>query len=788
MKVLYSKKNGISNKLSGVNLPVDADKINYDNTESELQSTNVQDAIDEVVADKVDKVAGKGLSTNDYNNTDKAKVDKIDDTTTSATGNPISISGLKSNQLAINPIITLEPIQAGSGDPSPSNVRAISGYDNIEVVSARKNICPYLITDFEYTANLEGNATKNGDILTVTTYSSAFNAGAYAVFSFISEYAGKTCSYSFYAKANKNANVLVGLETMGQKEVELTTEWQQIKIENILFDNSQKAFTIYSHSGECEIQIKNLMFELGSTCSEYEPYNPLTNIQLTLGQTIYGGTLDLEKGVLTVDRGYREYDGTDSWGHSSGWNSSCYSIRLSDGKHILGYDTVANIISNLGVAQTPASLADSSSPSYGIGRGGYDMLYANIKSDLNTYEKWTQYLQSNHLQIYYELESPYTIQLTPHEISLLKDYAYASTNGTNISLSYHNGEMASLGDVSALGETVNKLADNINDTIDIKTDTKMDNKANTFLGAKNLLKKFSLESSAESNTRIQCAGIPVMGSCDYIFSCSCAKALNVRLYQADSTGTQISDSNWLTGDYTNFKFTVLSNAYTVTVRLKYTDDSIIAIEDVINPMFRIATDSDPTYAPYSMTNRELTNTVDIIPTSLGGCNKWVAGGPYVIGDYCEYKNVIYRCTTGNSSGNPPDQRIGQYWEVVSLSSLRNKFEKTVIGVDADGVKTWQQLLNELFAQISYEGVTYDSKLYVYIASTGKWSYNLVQWYRDHYALSYCVIGSSTGTLIANINEIYLHSSGSSKFDFERGTGIDNSLTVPTSNTHIYFVY
>lgn len=59
----------------------------------------------------------------------------------------------------------------------------------------------------------------------------------------------------------------------------------------------------------------------------------------------------------------------------------------------------------------------------------------------------------------YPLATPTEIQLTPHEISLLKDYAYVSTNGTNIALDYHNGELASLADVSQLGETVNELGE-----------------------------------------------------------------------------------------------------------------------------------------------------------------------------------------------------------------------------------------------------------------------------------------------------------------------------------------
>lgn len=52
----------------------------YDNSLSDLLATDVQDAIDEVVMEitnKVDKVNGKGLSTEDYTAADKAKVDGI---------------------------------------------------------------------------------------------------------------------------------------------------------------------------------------------------------------------------------------------------------------------------------------------------------------------------------------------------------------------------------------------------------------------------------------------------------------------------------------------------------------------------------------------------------------------------------------------------------------------------------------------------------------------------------------------------------------------------------------
>ena len=63
-----------------IGIPSAASGVSYDNTDSGLTSTNVQDAINEVcddLSDKVDKVAGKGLSTNDYDDTAKGIVDGV---------------------------------------------------------------------------------------------------------------------------------------------------------------------------------------------------------------------------------------------------------------------------------------------------------------------------------------------------------------------------------------------------------------------------------------------------------------------------------------------------------------------------------------------------------------------------------------------------------------------------------------------------------------------------------------------------------------------------------------
>jgi hypothetical protein len=61
-----------------INIPVNGlVDTAYDNTNSELSATTVQDAITELSNEKVDKIDGKGLSTNDYTNDDRDKLKGI---------------------------------------------------------------------------------------------------------------------------------------------------------------------------------------------------------------------------------------------------------------------------------------------------------------------------------------------------------------------------------------------------------------------------------------------------------------------------------------------------------------------------------------------------------------------------------------------------------------------------------------------------------------------------------------------------------------------------------------
>ena len=75
MQAIVTALNGIASGITGGNI---ATNISYNNSTSGLQSTDVQGAIDELSSEKVDKVSGMGLSTNDYTTEEKTKLNGIE--------------------------------------------------------------------------------------------------------------------------------------------------------------------------------------------------------------------------------------------------------------------------------------------------------------------------------------------------------------------------------------------------------------------------------------------------------------------------------------------------------------------------------------------------------------------------------------------------------------------------------------------------------------------------------------------------------------------------------------
>ena len=197
--------------------------------------------------------------------------------------------------------IYFTPVQEGEGDPSPENVRPISGWQNLHVTIAGKNLydqVSYPLIQGYWVG--WGSRTSGGEsdkyACVGTTRSPDQPQPVYPVshlggttITLNKRPGGKNPGFNF---ENADGSYITGtIEEYGNNNATAGTPWTITLPENAV---GMRFTTI---SNDAEIQL-----ELGSTATEYEPYHGQT-IPITFPSeagTIYGGYVDLIKGELVM--------------------------------------------------------------------------------------------------------------------------------------------------------------------------------------------------------------------------------------------------------------------------------------------------------------------------------------------------------------------------------------------------------------------------------------------------------------------------------------------------------
>ena len=174
----------------------------------------------------------------------------------------------------------------------------------------------------------------------------------------------------------------------------------------------------------------------------YEPYQGKT-YTISLGDTIYGGTVDFDSGVMTVDRALITLygDATKVGNYSIKYPNSPVQAKLT------------GIISN--IAQGDLS------EGYRIDiYGGVINIYDALKyigdGTIESYNDWNA---NNPVEVCYKLATPFTVQLTPQQIQLLQGQNTLTASTGQISVTA-NGVSGSIG---AVQEQVNDHEERIED-------------------------------------------------------------------------------------------------------------------------------------------------------------------------------------------------------------------------------------------------------------------------------------------------------------------------------------
>lgn len=216
------------------------------------------------------------------------------------TGNPVTCYPVAGYPLGV--VASWEPTQAGTGEPSPDNIRPISGRDNVKVQRSGENllnITPFAkVTSkgviFEYIADggihIEGTPTASADsptfpvpILAPGKYYGV-DMGPEIAASIVVTRDGKR----FWMNAKAGFEILAG---------DVTHYWYMIVTKGATVDKMVYPYIVP-----------------GSTPpTTYTPYRGDT-LALALPSTVYGGTVDAVTGEGAETWKLVTLDGTEAWG------------------------------------------------------------------------------------------------------------------------------------------------------------------------------------------------------------------------------------------------------------------------------------------------------------------------------------------------------------------------------------------------------------------------------------------------------------------------------------------
>lgn len=335
---------------------------------------------------------------------------------TEISGNIVSFNAYEEGVPLEECKINIEPVQSGTDDPSPDNVRPITGWTGCNVMRTGKN----LLSNSGWAENkyiYNNGLLLDSDVHKVSDYISVKASTPYLYSGIDLHKAGNTTDAYVQVFAYKSDRSPI-------------TRLANTRTGNIAFTTTSDTAYVRVSSG---LDAYNLQIEFGSVATDYEPFvaNDIYSITFpTEAGTVYGGTLDVATGKLVVDRADRLIYGSDVRLNTDDTSFLEIAFNINDKKHGL-----LNIICD------KLKTGDYSSALYTIkGRATSNAcsfrVPTDVYSDLVAVQSW---LNTSPLQVVYELANPIEITLSPTQIDTLLGTNNIWADCGDISVTYING-------------------------------------------------------------------------------------------------------------------------------------------------------------------------------------------------------------------------------------------------------------------------------------------------------------------------------------------------------------
>lgn len=283
--------------------------------------------------------------------------------------------------------VELEPIQSGSGTPSPLNIRPIGGRTECVTEVRGKNLLNIADAEIGTAWNGTSNSARARLIIPLkpnTDYVLSMNGtmsvdGVYSVRSSVIPSPTTPSAVSFPRTINSGDNTYL---TLGFNKTAIS---------------------------QSDVEALKLQLELGTTATDYEPYNGHT-YTTTLGRTVYGADVEVVDGELVDKMGMVDL-GDLNWSYNS-TNKRFLAVLSSKATT---WDMPNALCSAYQILVWGNAQGDVTKDKAVFMNGTHVSVRDTDYTDTTAFKT-----AMSGVQLCYELATPQTYQLTPTEVELLQ--------------------------------------------------------------------------------------------------------------------------------------------------------------------------------------------------------------------------------------------------------------------------------------------------------------------------------------------------------------------------------
>ena len=336
-----------------------------------------------------------------------------------ASGDPASFPDGADSLPVKDLTVSIDPVQAGSGDPSPSNVRPITGWTGCNVTRVRKNLYDItkniaannaVVTISDNALHIVGDGSKAYQNSSVPPRNMKYKAGhTYYVKFKIEQNAAFTTYTRFVFRTLQNVVSLSRSILLNSGIYEYSG----------VFTLDQDCYATFIMENNANVATDVIFYDI--MISEVDaPFEPFVGTAYPIAfpaeaGTVYGGTLDVTAGSLTVTHECREYDGSEDEEWSKNPTNPYFYLVLEAKDYIAAGSALSNIYPKVSMSQVQLNIgfnlanAGDTTRLYIRPEGYADMTVAQFRAMLD----------NQTFQVLYQLAAPVTYQLTPIEVTTL---------------------------------------------------------------------------------------------------------------------------------------------------------------------------------------------------------------------------------------------------------------------------------------------------------------------------------------------------------------------------------